>query len=333
MRRYRWLGGLALVMLLLLRSRDAMLGASQALSHWYASVAPALLPFLALLPLLTCPEAVQAYEKLLGRVAKALFDLPGPATSAMIIGMVAGMPAGVVAARDIAARSGMNRGQLHRVAVASSGFSPAFLVGGVGAGMLGSAALGWKLWQAQLLTQVTLAFLLRGAWKERVHPVTGGDGDRGERPPFSAILTVGGYMALFGALTGAIGGIVGARPAQALLCLLDVPTGARHVADLPMVIGTKMVLLSAMCGFGGACVALQGMGVLKDCGFGWASYIGMRGAAAAISAGYMALLVRLPMICSGTTIHGMGENALAQAALIASIMAVPVLIRLNKTIS
>ena len=333
MRRFKWLGGLVLVTLLLLQSREAALGASQALSHWYASVVPALLPFLALLPLLTCPEAVQAYERLLGRTARAMFDLPGPAVSAMVIGMVAGMPAGVVAARSIAARTGMNRGQLHRMAVASSGFSPAFLVGGVGAGMLGSAALGWKLWEAQLLTQVTLAFLLRGAWKERVHPVTGADADGGDKPPFSAIWTVGGYMALFGALTGAISGIIGAGPARALLCLLDVPTGARLVADLPLAMDGKMVSLAAMCGFGGLCVALQGMDVLKDCGFGWANYFGMRGAAAAISAGYMALLVRLPMTCSVAPIRAVSENVLALAALIASMMAVPVLVRIRKTIS
>ena len=53
---------------------------------------------------------------------------PSTRDTAMIIGMVAGMPAGVVAARDIAARSGMNRGQLHRVAVASSGFTEAVRV-------------------------------------------------------------------------------------------------------------------------------------------------------------------------------------------------------------
>ena len=213
-RHIKGLCGLALAMLLLCRPREAALGAAQALSHWYASVVPALLPFLVLMPLLTCSEAVYTYKKLLGRVVERALCLPGSAASAMVIGMLAGMPAGAIAARGVAARSGMDRGQLQRLVFASSGFSPAFLVAGIGMGMLKDVAMGWRLLAAQLLTQLTLGLLLRNAWKDRLQPVGEASPGEGERPPVLAVLTVGGYMALFGALAVSVGSIVGDVPRE-----------------------------------------------------------------------------------------------------------------------
>ena len=149
-----------------------------------ASVAPAVFPFLALMPLLTCDEADGPTSALLGRVDRRCSACPARRPRRMVIGMVAGSPAGALAARRVAARSGMDRGQLHRVAVAAMGFSPAFLISGVGAGMLGSAAMGWRLALAQLLTQLTLALLLRGAWRigrSRCEPRTRPGGRRDSR--------------------------------------------------------------------------------------------------------------------------------------------------------
>ena len=53
----RWLGALALAALLLARPAEASLGAARAMALWSASVAPAVFPFLALLPLLTGRDA------------------------------------------------------------------------------------------------------------------------------------------------------------------------------------------------------------------------------------------------------------------------------------
>ena len=80
--------GLALAALLLSAPQAAALGAARAMAQWYASVAPALFPFLALMPLLTCDEAATVYELLLGRAMRALFDLPGSTAPALAVGMI-----------------------------------------------------------------------------------------------------------------------------------------------------------------------------------------------------------------------------------------------------
>ena len=95
MKRLKWLGGLAAMALLLSKPQAASRGATEALERWYASVAPALFPFLALMPLLTCGEAVGVYEKLLARPMRVCFKLPGAAAPGMIVGMAAGTPAGL----------------------------------------------------------------------------------------------------------------------------------------------------------------------------------------------------------------------------------------------
>ena len=333
MRRFRWLAAFALAALLLARPKAAALGALAAMERWRATVAPAIFPFLALMPLLTGEDAARAYRALLGGAMGRLFRLPGAAAPAMVVGMVAGTPAGAIASRGVAARSGMNRGQLLRLAVCAMGFSPAFLISGVGAGMLGSAALGWRLALSQGIAQLTLAALLRGAWRGRTEPVRDVGPLREDgaiRGAALAALSIGGYMALFGALARAAGSLLGGRVGAALLCLLDVPSGAKLLADLPLPTETRLALISALCGFGGLCLMAQCQGALRGCGLGWAELIALRLLVAAISAGCTLLLgsAKLPALADRLV-----ASPLAAGGLCASAMAIPALVKMRKSIS
>ena len=333
MKHLKWLAGLAAMGLLLSNPQAATRGAARAMEQWYASVAPALFPFLALMPLLSSREALEAYEALLGRPMGACFNLPGAAVPGMIVGMVGGSPAGALMARETAARAGMSRGQLQRLAMSVAGFSPAFLVGGIGAGMLGSAALGWKLLGVQLLTQITLMLLLRRAWSGREEPVGAVGGTGEDRPIHGAVigvLSICGYMALFGALTGVLGEWFGTDLAIALTCLVDVPSGASRVSQMALPRVVTLPLLAGMCGFGGICIVAQCLGALKGCGVRAREYLAVRSLAGMVSAGYMALLQRLPSLEKIGLIEPIREKPLAVGVLIASILAVPALIRQEK---
>lgn len=339
LRHFRWLGALTLTALLLCDARAAMAGAARAMAQWAMTVAPALLPFAALMPLLTCGAAARAYERLLGRPLRAVLDLPGAAAVAMVAGMVAGAPAGALAARDVAARAGMTRGQLKRLAAAATGFSPAFLVGGVGEGLMGSPALGWKLVRAQLLTQLSMALLLR--WTvapdaEPVAPITGapsGDGGSPVRAAVLSVATICGWMALFQSAAAVIAAHAGPEVAGALLCLLDAPSGARVIASLsPALEAAKPVLLAAVCGFGGACVAAQNLDALRGCGIRAGFYVRARLLAAAINAGWMALLIRLAP-GGGALLRRVSARPFEAAALAAALLVLPALARMRKSIS
>jgi len=333
---FKPLSGLVLMALLLARPQAAAVGALRAMAAWASSVAPAVFPFLALMPLLTCEEAARAYEMLLGGVTSRLLKLPGAAAAAMVVGASAGVPAGALAARGVAARSGMNRGQLQRLALSVMGFSPAFLISGVGAGMLGSAALGWRLALSQILSQLTMALLLKSAWRNRTRPVEDAGPLRQDgaiRGAVLAALTICGYMALFGALARAAGSLAGDQIGGALLCLLDVPSGARLLADLPLPLEARLMLISALCGFGGLCLIAQCLGALRGCGPGWAECVALRVLAAMLCAGYTLLGLRLgaPDL-SGVAVR-LCANPLAAGGLCASLLALPVLFKMGKSIS
>ena len=326
-----------LAALLLSKPQAAALGAAQAMAQWYENIAPALFPFLALMPLLTCEEAAGVYERALGRVMKTLFRLPGAAAPAMVIGMVAGTPAGAIAARRIAARSGMNQGQLLRLVAVTSGLSPAFLIGGIGAGMLDNMQMGWVLLRAQLLCQTTMALLLRRAWPGRVKPVLEAARKSEEQPvreAVFAVLTICGYMALFGALTFAVRYFLGRGIADALLCVLDMPSGVRLLTASGMSDTKRMILLAALCGFGGVCIGVQTLGALAGCGIRAMELFELRLCAAVLNAVYTALQLRL---LDGRGMDFLAEisgiSALQTAALAVVALSVPVLVKIGKSIS
>ena len=229
--------GVGLTLLLLCRPEDAANGAREALCQWYYVVAPSLFPFMALMPLLTCPEANRCYDAALGGLMRRLFGLPGSAASPMIVGMLAGSPAGCAAARAVAVAEGYTLGQLERVAMACCGMSPAFFISAVGAGMLGNAGLGHLLLRSQALAQVSM-LALTGAFCRGGEGVRPAENDAGGNPVLT-IINVAGTMALFGAIAGAL-----RMPWLSLA--LEVTAGSRWLCAANMEVRWKLAALSAL---------------------------------------------------------------------------------------
>ena len=297
MRKIRPLAGILLFILLLGCPGAAADGARAAMAQWYRDVAPSLLPFLALMPLLTCPEAMSAYEALLGGVARRAFGLPGCAAPAMAVAMLAGSPAGSLAVRRVAGSGAMTRAQVKRLALVCCGLSPGFLVTGVGASMLGSAAMGRVLLRSQIVAQLSMLALLRWFLPEDDRRVDLPDLSTGDGQPMAgavlAVLTVGGWMALFGALGGVAEQLAGPGAGLALRCVLEAGGGARAVAGLGFDAARKLALLSGVLGMSGLCVALQCLSALKGCGVGPVAFMGTRLAAGAMCAGLTLAQMRM----------------------------------------
>lgn len=331
-RRMKWLMGILLMLALMRWPEDMLQGAQQAMRAWYYTVAPALFPFMAIMPLLTCRESVEAWEAVAGRLMERLFHLPGAAAPAMIIAMLAGSPAGASAATRIAHESGMNRGQLLRLGVSVCGLSPAFLAAGIGAAMLRSPGDGVMLAISQALAQIALLFLLRNTWKERNEPVCLPDEVRQDSPMHSAVLsvlTVCGYMALFSGIAHMLRHLLGNAAGDFLLCALDAPSGAAMVSALYIERKAKLVLLSALTGFGGGCVGAQNLAVFRENGMRPGVYFAFRGIISAFSAAFMALQMRLNW---EIIIANLPETYVI-ALLCAVIIAIPAIFSLKKSIS
>lgn len=331
-RRIKWLTGI-LLMLALMRWPEAMLeGVQKAMHAWYYSVAPALFPFMALLPLLTCRESIEVWERMMGRFMGKIFNLPGAAAPAVIIGMLAGSPAGAQAALRIASESGLNRGQLFRIVACACGLSPAFLVAGVGSAMLRSAGDGVLLLCSQVFAQLALLLLLRNAWSDRKETVSAESeltADSPVRAAVFSIITVCGYMALFSGVACMLSRLCGNGFGNIWLCLLDLPSGSALVSSIYMERTARLLLLSAMTGFGGACIGAQNLAVLRGLGMKPGIYFALKGLSAVLSVAFMAFQLRLNMDIPITN----SPKVYTCALLCAVIIAIPAIFSLKKSIS
>ena len=240
-----WLAGLAMAALLLMSPEAAVNGAREAMAQWVYSVAPALFPFMALLPLLTCDAALEAYERLLGGLTRRLYDLPGGAAPALAVGILAGSPAGCAAVKRVAARTPVTRGQARRLAIACCGLSPAFLITGIGAALLGDVSCGHILLRSQIAVQLTLPLLLRPLCRDSTPMPVRESEDA--TPPVLAILNVCGYMVLFGAVAAALGRVAGERLGRLCLLTLDVTSGTRIICAMAMPLRLRPPVVPTPC--------------------------------------------------------------------------------------
>lgn len=302
---------LALLLIYPETALNAVQGAARA---WAESVAPAMFPYLLLLPLLTCRESMRAYERLLGRPLRALFHLPGSAAPAIVIGMLAGSPAGAIAA----ARSGLDQKTRERIVCCVCGPGAGFLVSGIGGAMLGDASKGAILLAAQLISQTAMLLATRGRSVSRestTFPEL--EISNGAADAVKTLLIVLGNMAMYALIAAILSQII-RRPAigTGILCALDLPSGARALAAAKLSERTRIMLLAAVCGWSGLCIIGQN---LQACPVRRERMLAARFAHAIIMAAAAAGMLKWRANVAE------GKNALAISALAAAILAVPAL--------
>ena len=314
-------GTLALVFLMMVWPGEALSAAQGAMRAWTASVAPALFPFLALLPALTGSEARDAYERALGRAMRPLFRLPGRAAPALLIGMLAGSPAGALAVERVS--GGMRRGEARRLALMCAGVSPVYLIG-MGEALFHSAAFGACLAAAQAAAQLALGLALRGRFAsdaQRLPDAPEVERDAPVRAAVAAVLQVCGYMVIFSVGAALVARLAGGIAGDALLYIADMPSGLDRAARR----GAPLPLAAAVAGFGGLCIAAQNMAVLARLGVRWLDYIAARLAVAAACA-LAACAFPARSIAVAPAMQALETSALESSTLGALLLLVPALL-------
>lgn len=321
----------ALLLGILIRPNAAVAGAQCAMRVWCTSVAPALFPFLALMPVLTGPEACAAYNSLLSGPMRRLFHLPGAAATAALIGMIAGSPGGAIAVCRIARSGGLRASEARRIALAVIGVSPAYLMLGVGFGLYGSMSLGLALAAIQLCIQLALLWLLRGVLPERKEELPAlvdapirSDGMRGA---VESVLVICGYMVLFGTIGSVVASFIGANVGLAVLLTADLPSGLAELAARSF--PGKMLIQGVAIGFGGLCIAAQNLDALRGIGVRATEYLAVRGVAAGLFGCVSGVILRAREANFAST-FGKPGLTYAFSLAIAGIFAVPGLIFLSK---
>lgn len=263
----------------------ALNAAREAMALWANAVAPALFPFMALLPALSGNQARSAYARLGGGAMKTLFRLPAGAASSVAVGWIAGSPAGAIAVSRAFRADALDSREALVAGLLASGCGPVFVVSAVGAAMFGDASVGVRLllsmWTALFLTAFLIS-RLSSARKTHSNAAKRGSGTRlpdetdaprnkrdsaledGEQsdlapsPVRDAVLgtaTICGWMILLRVIADAL-------PAQ-VLPFTEVSLGCSIAAK-----AENGLLAAFLCGFGGVCAMCQNLSVLSRCGVG-----------------------------------------------------------------
>lgn len=259
-----------------------------AMNTWATAVAPALFPFAAVMPFITCDEARYVYNRIFGRITGSLFGLPGAAASAIVAGMLSGSPAGALAVARVAEAEGLTKGQTARLAGIACGVSPVYLISVLGVSLNGSAIMGWRLAGAQLAAQVVAGIMLRklnGGGEEVGACVNNMNTDRPVAAAVNAALRVCGYMVLF-SVGIKLGEMALGQGLLRVAAFIDLPSGAGYCND--------GVVLAAAAGFGGVCICAQNMAVLRGMVNVWV---------------YAAYKVLTAVLCAGAYMVVSGQDA------------------------
>lgn len=278
--------------LICMQPEEALSAAREALSSWALSVAPALLPYLIAVPALTCSEVSRLLERASSGITR-FFRLPAGCTGALLVGLMSGSPAGAAALAASPRKSSDPPGSMLRAALLASGASPAFLLSGVAAGMLGSARLGRILIGAQLGAAVLSGVLLRYSGSDL--PASSASSEVRSRSAVTGaaltLLTIAGYMALFSVAARLLSGMLGSAAEAPIMAVMELAGGCQALAELKLPLDLKLPLISAAACFGGVSVYAQCMSFLRPLGVHPAEYL----AGKLIQACIAALLVRVQL--------------------------------------
>lgn len=242
----------------------AMKGAEKGLLLWYQIVLPSQLPFVAGVKLLLKLQSFQAGP---------------PVLMNFLIGLVSGYPVGTMTTAHFYRTGRISPRSLTPLAAFTNMAGPLFVVGTVGAGLLGDARWGYYLlmvhWVSAGLLVLFPALRERHAGRARVTGALAVERSSIGRLMGDAVgetaelmLKVGGFIVLFSVLRQWVGGPVGA--------VLEMTGGIRWVVQQGWSLKWTLTVCSFLINFSGVCILMQSLGCAEGVPVSTAGFLGSK---------------------------------------------------------
>ncbi|MBD5150632.1 MAG: sporulation protein [Oscillibacter sp.] len=164
----------AVVVLLLLRPQEAAGAVREGLSLCGRTVIPSLFPFFAAISLLLQLGLAEALSGLCGPIMGPLFRMRGVCALPLLAGLLGGYPTGAKTAADLCSQGRITRQEAELLLGFCDNCGPAFLLGYIGAGILGDASAGLRLYVIHILSALLTGVLLCRLNKDRGPALLGG---------------------------------------------------------------------------------------------------------------------------------------------------------------
>lgn len=252
-------------LLMFLFPRIALEGAREGLTLWFQNVLPAQFPFM------VCVLFLMKSGLGTGRAGTA---------SVFLIGILSGYPGGAKAAEVLYREGRLSPARLRWLMSFCNNSGPLFMVGTVGIGIFGSAAIGYWMLAAHLLAALVCGLLFSMAGRGEAFQLRNQKAEM-ERRPFGAVLgecvsesaslmiTIGGFMMLYCVLIH-LGEWIWPGGGY-LYALLEMTNGTARLSTLPL--RWAVPLSGALISMGGLSVYSQVCAVLYKTSFSGTWYL------------------------------------------------------------
>lgn len=284
---------LAVGALLLLRPGDASQAVREGLSLCAGTVIPSLFPFFVVVSLLLQLGLAELLRSLCAPFMGPVFHLRGACALPLLTGLLGGYPAGAKTAADLYAQGRLSRQEAEILLGFCDNCGPAFLLGYVGAGVLGDSRAGVYLYLIHVLSALAAGFVLCRLCPDRGRALPGRAAAAGTTP-FPQALTAAGT----GAAASTLNICAFVVLFRVLAALLPASLPGPCLGVLEMVTGTAsltpgrggFIAAAAIVGWGGLSVHCQALSVTAPAGLSFRWHWAGKALQAGLSAAFAACL-------------------------------------------
>ncbi len=299
------LGTIYLAVCLMLFSKEGVGIAQAAVELCINSVIPALFPYLVCSGYLSASGFASRLGRYLSPVMKPIFNLPGSAAIALVLGCLSGYPIGAACAADLYHSGECTKPQAERLLAFCNNSGPLFIMSVVGVGCLQNAHLGKLLYISHVLSAMLVGIILRTynssqGFTQKTLPGAIATTPKDVMQIFGAVMDnavfsifkICGFVVFFTVLAASIPKTV---LSPYIHSILEITGGVRSIAAAALSFELKMSIISFFIALSGISVLFQVGAIASKYGLSLKPYVLgklMQGIFSAILTGIM--VSRLP---------------------------------------
>lgn len=145
---------------LVIFSKSNLSAATNGLTLWATCVVPSLFPFFVITNLLSHTKVVSFTGRLLDKLMRPLFNVPGIGGFAFVMGLISGYPVGAKVVSDFRENGLVTKDEGERLLAFTNNSGPLFILSSVGIGLFGDAKTGLLLLCTHVLSCITVGIIL-----------------------------------------------------------------------------------------------------------------------------------------------------------------------------
>lgn len=268
--------------------------AKDGLILWATAVVPSLFPFFVSTELLNNTNIVSYLGKLLNPIMRPLFNVPGEAAFAFLMGLISGYPVGAKIVSNFVENGICTKEEAERMLSFTNNSGPLFIIGTVGISLFGSTSIGLLLFITHILACISVGITLKFISKKTLSSSYKSNFNQSSNKyvafsslgeilgksitnSISTILMIGGFVVIFSVIISILNesyilsglanilspftsliGIPEELLKSFLAGIIELTNGVSLVANTSLkAISTNIIICAFLLGFGGISILLQ----------------------------------------------------------------------------